>query len=143
MLNDYKPSQIKPVEEHEDVEDDEVHLECKNDTKLMWDCDNRHPGHGSTCSKQCPNGSGGVAERTCNCDRGSCSWEYRMPSIDCLNAITDHHRTAHKVTYHFVCIRFTVFTSETQDGKATREIGEAKETKAKDRVAESAKGETN
>ena len=105
MLNDYKPSQIKPVEEHEDVEDDEVYLECKNDTKLMWDCDNRHPGHGSTCSKQCPNGSGGVAERTCNCDSGSCSWEYRMPSIDCLNAITDHHRTAHKVTYHFVYIR--------------------------------------
>jgi len=96
MMNDYEPTQITPVEVHENEVDNAVYIECENDTKLMWDCDNRHPGHKSTCSKQCPNGSGGVAERTCNCDGGSCSWEYKVPSIDCLNAITDHHRTANK-----------------------------------------------
>ena len=35
MQNDYAPVELKEVEEEEEV------LQCKNDTKLKWDCDNR------------------------------------------------------------------------------------------------------
>ena len=36
MQNDYAPVELEEVEE----EEEEV-LQCKNDTKLKWDCDNR------------------------------------------------------------------------------------------------------
>ena len=102
MLNDYQEEpeiEEEMEEEKEEVEEEieEEILECENDTRLEWDCDDLHPGHGSTCSKQCPNGNGGVAHRKCHCKDGQCSWEYKMPSIDCLVSVTDHHRQANKV----------------------------------------------
>ena len=35
MQNDYAPVELEEVEEEEEI------LQCKNDTKLKWNCDNR------------------------------------------------------------------------------------------------------
>lgn len=37
-----------------------------------------------------------MAERVCNCDDGTCDWEYKLPSINCMLTLSDHHRKAHK-----------------------------------------------